>query len=81
MFLASSALASRFFTTSPSWEAPQSENEIAQSCLTLCDPVGCSLPDSSVHGILQARVLKWVAISFSGEAPHLPLKRPLFPWI
>ena len=37
----------------------------AQSCLTLCDPVDCSLPDSSVHGILQARILEWVAISSS----------------
>ena len=36
-----------------------------QSCLTLCDPVDGSLPDFSVHGILQARTLKWVAISFS----------------
>ena len=35
------------------------------SCLTLCDPVDCSLPGSSVHGILQARILEWVAISFS----------------
>ena len=38
---------------------------MAQSCLTLCDPVDCSLPGSSVHGILQARTLEWVAISFS----------------
>ena len=37
----------------------------AQSCPTLCDPMGCSLPGSSVHGILQARILAWVAISFS----------------
>ena len=37
----------------------------AQSCLTLCDPMDCSLPGSSVHGILQARVLEWVAIPFS----------------
>ena len=37
----------------------------AQSCLTLCDPVDCSPPGSSVHGILQARILEWVAISFS----------------
>ena len=36
-----------------------------QSCPTLCDPVDCSLPGSSIHGILQARVLEWVAISFS----------------
>ena len=40
-------------------------SEIAQSCPTLCDPMGCSLPGSSLHGILQARVLEWVAISFS----------------
>ena len=37
----------------------------AQSCLTLCNPMGCSLPGSSVHGISQARILKWVAIPFS----------------
>ena len=36
-----------------------------QSCLTLWDPLDCSPPDSSVHGILQARILEWVAISFS----------------
>ena len=36
-----------------------------QSCLTLCDPMNCSLPGSSVHGILQARILKWVAIASS----------------
>ena len=41
------------------------ESEDAQSCLTLCDPVDCSLPGSSVHGILQARVLEWVVIAFS----------------
>ena len=40
-------------------------SEIAQSCPTLCDLVDCSLPGSSVHGILQARKLEWVAISFS----------------
>ena len=40
-------------------------SEVAQSCLTLCDPVDCSLPGSSVHGIFQARILEWVAISFS----------------
>ena len=38
---------------------------VAQSCPTLCDPKGCCLPGSSVHVILQARILKWVAISFS----------------
>ena len=36
-----------------------------QSCRTLCDPMDCSLPGFSVHGILQARTLEWVAISFS----------------
>ena len=41
------------------------ENEVTQSDLTLCDPVDCSLPVFSIHGILQARILKWVAISFS----------------
>ena len=42
-----------------------SENEVAQECLTVCDPMDCSLPGSSVHGIFQARILEWVAISFS----------------
>ena len=37
---------------------------VAQSCLTLCDPMDCSLPGSSVHGILQARIPEWVAIPF-----------------
>ena len=40
-------------------------SEFAQSCPTLCDPMDCSLLGSSVHGIFQARVLEWVAISFS----------------
>ena len=39
--------------------------KVTQSCLTLCDPTDCSPPGSSVHGILQARILEWVAISFS----------------
>ena len=39
--------------------------EVAQSCLTLCNPMDCSPPDSSIHGIFQARVLEWVAIFFS----------------
>ena len=41
------------------------QSEVAQSCPTLCDPIDCSLPGSSVHGIFQAIVLEWVAISFS----------------
>ena len=40
------------------------EREVAQSCPTLCNPVDCSLPGFSVHGILQARILEWAAISF-----------------
>ena len=47
----------------------KSESEVAQSCPTLCDPVDCSPPGSSVHGILQARILEWVAISFSRDLP------------
>ena len=43
----------------------KSENEVAQSCPTLLDPMVCSLPGSSVHGIFQARVLEWGAIAFS----------------
>ena len=43
----------------------KNESEVAQSCLTLCDPMDCSLPGSSVHGISQARVLEWAAIAFS----------------
>ena len=42
-----------------------SESEVTQQCLTLCDPMDCSLPGYSVHGIFQARVLEWVAIAFS----------------
>ena len=54
-------------------------NEVIQLCLTLCDPMDCSLPGSSVHGIFQAIVLEWIAISFSrgifpiqGSNPRLP---------
>ena len=45
--------------------SPIHESEVAQSCLTLSDPMDCSLPGSSVHGIFQARVLEWGAIGFS----------------
>ena len=41
------------------------ESKVTQLCLTLCNPMDCSPPGSSVHGIFQARVLEWVAISFS----------------
>ena len=43
----------------------ESQSVVAQSCLTLSDPMDCSLPGSSVRGILQARILEWVAIAFS----------------
>ena len=45
----------------------KSESEVAQSCLTLSDPMDCSPPDSSIHGIFQARVLEWGAIAFSAR--------------
>ena len=47
----------------------KSESEVAQSCLTLCDPMDYSLPGYSIYGIFQARVLEWGAIAFSG-VPH-----------
>ena len=43
----------------------KSESEVTQSCPTFSNPMGCSLPGSSIHGIFQARVLEWVAIAFS----------------
>ena len=43
----------------------KSESEVVWSCLTLCNPMDCSLPGSSVHGIFQASVLEWGAIAFS----------------
>ena len=43
----------------------KSESEVAQSCPTLSDPMDCSLPGCSIHGIFQARVLEWGAIAFS----------------
>ena len=44
----------------------KSESEVTQLCLTLSDPMDCSPPGSSIHGIFQARVLEWGAIAFSG---------------
>ena len=49
----------------------KSESEVAQLCPTLCDPMDCSLSGSSVHGIFQARVLEWIAISFSRGSSRL----------
>ena len=48
--------------------------KVAQSCPTLCDPMACVLPGSSVHGFLQARILEWVAISFPGDLPNPGIK-------
>ena len=50
----------------------KSESEVAQLCLTPSDPMDCSLPGSSVHGIRQARVLEWVAIAFSSMPARAP---------
>ena len=47
----------------------KSESEVAQSYLTLRDPIDCSLPGSSIHGIFQARVVEWGAIAFSDQIP------------
>ena len=64
----------------------KSESEVAQSCLTLSDPMDCSPPGSSVHGIFQARVLEWGAIAFSNNptTEHIPWenhnwKRHMYP--
>ena len=48
----------------------KSESEVTQSCLTLSDPMDCSLPGSSIHGIFQTRVLEWGAIAFSAFLPE-----------
>ena len=69
----SPALASGFFTTSATWEAPTNKDwlplvvlcSVAELCLILCKPMNCNPPDSSVHGIFQAKILEWVAISYS----------------
>ena len=59
----------------------ESESEVTQSCLTLSDPMDCSLPGSSVHGIFQARVLEWGAIAFSGIYVRLHHKMHFLLWI
>ena len=51
---------------------------VAQSCPILCDPMDCSPPGSSVHGILQTRILEWVAISFSRREDCLLVSRLLY---
>ena len=54
----------------------KNEREVTQSCPTLSNPMDCSLPGSSVHGIFQARVLEWGAIAFSGDQ----ISKILFMW-
>ena len=56
---------------SPMHESEKWKSEVAQSCLTLSDPMDCSLPGSSVHRIFQARVLEWVASAFSTQTLYL----------
>ena len=49
----------------------EGEGEVTQSCLTLCDPMDCSLPGSSVHGILQARILEFHGVAESDTTDRL----------
>jgi len=70
MSLIPPALAGGVFTTNITWKSPTNVNAATaakslQLCLTLCDPIDGSPPGSPVPGILQARILEWVAISFS----------------
>ena len=71
-----SCITSRFFNVWAIREAPdplgsylklvkESESEVSQSCPILCHPMDCNLQGSSIHGIFQARIMEWVAISFS----------------
>ena len=55
----------------------KNESEVAQSCPTLSDPIDCSLPGSSIHGIFQARVLKRVANAFSRAELNIPIAKPV----
>ena len=59
----------------------KSENEVAQSCPTLCDPMDCSLTGSSIHGIFQARVLEWGAIAFSSTHTYMYTKHTIYIYI
>ena len=62
---------SKIITNSPKSAHPSNERKkVAQLCPTLCDPMDCSLPGSSIHGIFQTRILEWVAISFSRGSPR-----------
>ena len=57
----------------------ESECEVAQSRLTVCDPMDCSLPGSSIHGIFQARIVEWVTTSFSRRSSQQSLNE--FPFL
>ena len=59
----------------------KSESEVAQSCPTLCNPMDCSLPGSTIRGIFQARILEWVAIPSPGDLPdpRIELGSPALP--
>ena len=56
----------------------KSESEVAQLCPTLSNPVDCSLPGSSVHGIFQARVLEWGAIALSIDRSYLNIIKAIY---
>ena len=58
-----------------SFFSPLCASSVAQSCLTLCDPMDCSPPASSVHEILQAKILEWVAISSPRRFSQPRIKR------
>ena len=66
----SPALADGFISISATLEALHIYTSVAQSCLTLCNPMDCSPLGSSVHGVFQARILEQVAISFTGDLPN-----------
>ena len=72
------ALACGFFTTN-AITCPVSAVKVTQSCPTLCDPMDCSLPGSSVHGILQAGILEWVAVPFSRGSFQTQESNPTLP--
>ena len=57
--------------------SPMRESEVAQLCPTLSDPMDCSPPVSSIHGIFQARILEWGAIAFSERIPDMQKKKRL----
>ena len=77
--LRSPALVTGFFITKPSAAAAAAAAKSLQSCPTLSNPMDCSPPGSSVHGILQARVLEWGAIAFSDVLSRKQQKKIIFP--